>query len=120
MTSTSLIAIVAFLTTGVLSVCFLRALCLAGAARREYERASRDYRALVDHRLANPLATILGAAETLLADSLLLNASKQYMLLLLIRDEAQRVAHTSLSPRVLSTEELTLDPLPNSRSMQVA
>lgn len=81
-------------------------------ARREYERARRDYRSLMDHRIGNPLAAISGAATTLLSNDIDIPAEQQQELLHVIEAEAQRLARIALTPRTVTAEERGLHALP--------
>lgn len=84
------------------------------ASAIEYRRASDDYRTLVDHRLANPLTVIEGAAQTLLDGKLALCDDDRRALLSSIIEQAERMETLSLSPRIsLGTEESCLRPRPN-------
>lgn len=112
---TYLTSVLALIAIVVISILYLQARQASIETRLEYTRATRDYKSLVDHRLANPLTVISGAAETLLAlDAVPLNPMQQTALLKLIRDEAHRIATVSLSPRTQSPEEACLDTVPRS------
>jgi signal transduction histidine kinase len=80
----------------------------------EYERARHDYALLVDHRLANPLTVIKGAALTIQAkpeDPVLTEK-----LAGAIADAADVVANVSLSPQRQGVEEHELDAVPHVRT----
>lgn len=83
----------------------------ARVREEEYQRASRDYRRLVRHRLANPITAILGSARTLREMPDLDEATRQE-LLATISLQAERLAAVSTEPKVMSAEEATLRPLP--------
>lgn len=85
----------------------------------EYERASRDYRRLVRHRLANPITAILGSTQTL-RDIPDLDELTRAELLATISREAERLAAVSTEPRPLSAEERTLRPMPRVRLQRAA
>jgi signal transduction histidine kinase len=79
---------------------------------REYDRALRDYRRLVRHRLANPLTAIVGSARALRelpADAPALREE----LLDVLEQEAERLQKISLDPTgALGAEEQALRPEP--------
>jgi signal transduction histidine kinase len=77
----------------------------------EYDRAARDYRRLVRHRLANPVTAILGSAQTL-RDLPGLDTETRAELLATIVLEAERLAVVSTEPRAVGAEETKLRPLP--------
>ena len=85
-------------------------------AAADYRRACRDYRDLVDHRLANPLMVIGGAARTLLASDLPISGNDRRQLLEQIVEQADRMEKISLSPRVtLGPEEHCFKPVLSPR-----
>jgi signal transduction histidine kinase len=82
----------------------------AALRRREYERALVDYRTLARHRLANPIAAIVGSVEALeLKD---VDAETRQRLLEILRTEALRLRQVALEPEPLGPEERSLQPKP--------
>jgi mycothiol synthase len=77
----------------------------------EYQRALFDYTALVRHRMANPLQTIVGAAATLKARPDLPSA-QQLALLDAIAKEAVVLERICLTPKIMHPSEDALDPTP--------
>jgi signal transduction histidine kinase len=77
----------------------------------EYQRALFDYTALVRHRMANPLQTIVGAAATLKAMPGL-PKDQQLALLDAIAKEAVVLERICLTPKIMHPSEDALDPTP--------
>jgi len=77
----------------------------------EYQRALFDYTALVRHRMANPLQTIVGAAATLKARSDL-PSDQQLALLDVIVKEAVVLERICLTPKIMHPSEHILAPTP--------
>ena len=71
---------------------------------REYERARRDYTRLLRHRIANPLMTIKGAAQTLRAKRG--DEARREQLLDSIIEASTSLERISLEPRTKGAEEL--------------
>lgn len=78
---------------------------------REYARAIDDYRHLIRHRIANPIAAIVGSALTV-RDVENLDEPRRLELLDSIVAEALRMVDMSTEPQTESPEELPLQPLP--------
>jgi signal transduction histidine kinase len=79
---------------------------------REYERALTDYRRLARHRIANPLAAIVGSAQALRELPNLEPETRRELVDAIIR-EAKRLEAISLEPHVeLALEEQGLEPEP--------
>ena len=78
----------------------------------EYQRALFHYTALVRHRIANPLQTIVGAAATLKARPDL-PSDQQLVLLDLIVKEAVVLERICLTPKIMHPSEATLAPTPS-------
>lgn len=76
----------------------------------EYERARQDYSRLVQHRLANPLTAISGAASTLQRNDL--DDALRAQLVKTILDGAERIEQLGLGPERQGIEERDLDALP--------
>lgn len=104
-----------------LGVVFLNARNLARAAissvdlaryrAAEYERARRDYRQIVRHRIMNPLAVVDGAARTLQAEHSLDSDTREQLLQAII-DSAQVLKDVTLEPERRDELERDLDALP--------
>jgi signal transduction histidine kinase len=77
----------------------------------EYQRALYDYTALVRHRMANPLQTIVGAAATLKARPDL-PSDQQLALLDVIVKEAVVLERICLTPKIMHPSEDPLAPTP--------
>ena len=77
----------------------------------EYQRALFDYTALVRHRMANPLQTIVGAAATL-RQRPDLPSGQQLALLDIIVKEAVVLERICLTPKIMHPSEETLAPTP--------
>ena len=77
----------------------------------EYQRALYHYTALVRHRMANPLQTIVGAAATLKARPEL-PSEQQLALLDVIVKEAVVLERICLTPKIMHPSEGTLAPTP--------
>jgi signal transduction histidine kinase len=77
----------------------------------EYQRALFHYTALVRHRMANPLQTIVGAAATLKAKPDL-PSDQRLALLDVIVKEAVVLERVCLTPKVMHPSEATLTPTP--------
>jgi len=77
----------------------------------EYQRALFDYTALVRHRMANPLQTIVGAAATLKARPNL-PSDQQLALLDVIVKEAVVLERICLTPKIMHPSEDALAPTP--------
>ncbi|MCW2962145.1 MAG: hypothetical protein JWM90_2532 [Thermoleophilia bacterium] len=83
----------------------------ARSAAHHYSRAVHRYRNLMRHRIANPLATISGMAETLRhVDGI--DRERSCQLLDAIIQEARGLARISIDPRSMSPEEIVLEPWP--------
>lgn len=82
----------------------------AGLRAREYERARRDYAALIRHRLFNPLTVIRGAAQTLARGAP--DEQTRAELLAAIVSAADALERTAADPEVRGPEEAGLDPVP--------
>jgi signal transduction histidine kinase len=80
--------------------------------RSEYERALRDYRSLVRHRLANPLTVLRGGIETLAARDAELASTAREELVDVLRSELERLEATALEPSPIAPEEAELRPVP--------
>jgi signal transduction histidine kinase len=78
----------------------------------EYARALGDYRALARHRLANPLAAILGGVATLQARPDL-GPDDRARILEAVEGAAQTLERIALDPVVADPEERSLSPAPN-------
>jgi signal transduction histidine kinase len=78
----------------------------------EYARALRDYRLLVRHRLANPIATIKGSLATL-RDVPDLDEATRRELLDAADAEAERLERLALEPEIATPEEAELQPRPD-------
>lgn len=76
----------------------------------EYERARYDYSQLVQHRLANPLTAVYGAAETLQRTDI--DEATRKHLLATILEGAQRIEELGLGPERQGAEERELDATP--------
>jgi signal transduction histidine kinase len=76
----------------------------------EYERARRDYARLLRHRIANPLMTIKGAAQTLLARRG--DEARREQMLESIIEASTSLERISLEPQANSAEEFSLEPTP--------
>jgi signal transduction histidine kinase len=83
----------------------------AALREREYERALADYRRLMRHRVANPLAAVRGGIQSLL-ELQNLDGDAQRRLLETIHEAALRLEQVALDPRPLSREEEPLDARP--------
>lgn len=82
--------------------------------RREYARALRDYRRVTRHRLANPLAAIHGSI-TAPQDLPSPDDEARSSLLNVVDQQVRRLEEVKLEPTVLTKEEETLRPLPDTR-----
>jgi signal transduction histidine kinase len=110
----TLLVLLALLLVGIPRI--VRGVELARDAARyreqEYERALRDYRRLARHRLANPLAAIVGSARTLRGQPELDPKTRERLLEVIIA-EAARLEATELEPGgMLAPEEHGLRPQP--------
>lgn len=83
----------------------------ADEKQSEYERALRDYRTLVRHRIATPLTAIRGAAITL-RDVPGLSENDVRALVAAIDDAARRLEHVALDPEPHNPSENGLHPKP--------
>ena len=79
--------------------------------RREYARALHDYRQLLRHRLANPLAAIRGGIATL-RDIDGLDDAARSQLLQMLDEQALRLQRLSLDPLHSGPEERFLHAVP--------
>lgn len=79
---------------------------------QEYERALRDYRQLVRHRLANPLMQVRGSVLTLRARYRQLPPEAQERLLTVLDEATERLERVALDPEELGAEEHGLSPTP--------
>ena len=77
----------------------------------EYERALIDYRRLMRHRIANPLAAVRGGLQVVreLPD---LSRADRESLLESVDEAVERLEHVALNPQPLSNEERRLDGRP--------
>jgi signal transduction histidine kinase len=94
------------------------ALDRAIAREHEYDRAVRDYRRLVRHRIANPLTAILGGVRTLqeMPD---LRSTERNQLLDAIDLAAHKLQAVAIEPNTpLSAEERNLRPQPRVERMR--
>lgn len=92
-----------------------KAVALMAAAERdsaEYERALYHYTQLVRHRMANPLQTISGMAQSLI-DLPSLDATQRMDMVEAIRAQAEVLADICLEPRALTEVEGSLRPRPH-------
>lgn len=89
---------------------------IASAEATEYRRARRDYRRLVRHRIANPLTTVRGAAQTLAARRGAISAAAEAALVQSIVEAAEELERVAVEPLVESAEELGLAPAPDLAS----
>ncbi len=85
---------------------------LAQQRQDEYERALHDYRVLMRHRAANPLAAIRGGVQTLRELRPLAHTDRS-RLLAFIDEEARRLEKIVLDPHPRRLEERALDPQPH-------
>lgn len=85
----------------------------AREAQGEYDRARHDYQQLVRHRIANPLAAVIGGLETLAAIDL--DPRCREVLLRSTLEQAQRLGSIMLDPSRLGDEEHDLRPVPRIR-----
>ncbi len=83
----------------------------AGRRGAEYERALRDYRQLIRHRMANPLQVICGMSRTLLEREELDTETSRGMLEHIL-EQANRLERIALDPVTLTVEEAELRPRP--------
>lgn len=83
----------------------------ADAARRAYDDALSNYAQLVRHRLANPLQTVLGMAQTLLDRPELDDGTRRRMVEA-IHEQGLVLRSTCVEPRLLDDVEHELDPRP--------
>jgi signal transduction histidine kinase len=79
--------------------------------KSEYERALIDYRALVRHRLANPLTVIMAGVE-MLRHSPAARTDDERSILENVYWSARRLNQVSIEAEPLSEEEERLDPRP--------
>lgn len=87
-----------------------RARNAASSAQSEYDRARTDYQRLVRHRIANPLAALIGGLQTLL--ELDVPAEQRRQLLQSMLAQSRRLEHMMLDPTRLQAEERELRPVP--------
>lgn len=78
--------------------------------KSEYERALSDYRALVRHRLANPLTIVLAGVETLRLTGE--KTREERVILDSVYEGIQRLRRISLEAAPISAEEESLEPRP--------
>ena len=78
----------------------------------EYQRALYHYTQLVRHRMANPLQTILGMAQTL-ASMPDLPRSDRLLMIDAILKQAQVLEKVCLDPTIMHASEHELDPRPS-------
>lgn len=83
-----------------------------------YSRALRDYRALVRHRLANPLAALRGGVQGL--RELELTAAEQRRLLAMLHEQVLRLEQLSLEPQPNGAEERALRATPAGGARAIA
>jgi signal transduction histidine kinase len=77
----------------------------------EYERALIDYRRLMRHRIANPLAAVRGGLHSI-RDLPELSREDRESLLASVDEAVERLEHVALNPQPLSREERPLDGRP--------
>ena len=77
----------------------------------EYERALIDYRRLMRHRIANPLAAVRGGLQSI-RDLPELSREDRESLLESVDEAVERLEHVALNPQPLSREERPLDGRP--------
>lgn len=82
----------------------------ASSAQSEYDRARTDYQRLMRHRIANPLAAIIGGLQTML--DLDVPAEQRERLLRSMLEQSRRLERTMLDPTRLGVEERELRPVP--------
>jgi signal transduction histidine kinase len=83
----------------------------ANRQTQAYARALHDYRRLVRHRLANPLAAVRGGVQTL-RDVEGLTAGERRLLLDMLHEQVLRLEHLSLEPHPAAPEEQGFHPAP--------
>jgi signal transduction histidine kinase len=83
----------------------------AAVREAEYERALFDYRRLMRHRIANPLAAVRGGIQSL-RDLPDLSPEDRAILLDSADEAVQRLEHVALNPRPLGREEAALEGRP--------
>jgi len=81
----------------------------------EYQRALYHYTQLVRHRMANPLQTIFGMAQTL-ASMPDLPRSDRLLMIDAILKQAQVLEKVCLDPTIMHASEHELDPRPSLKS----
>jgi len=84
----------------------------AAVRAAEYQRALRDYSTLLRHRLATPLSSIRGAAETLRSHVDLDDATRR-RLVDLIAEQGAELERLALEPDPLDASEESLRPRPD-------
>ncbi len=89
----------------------IQAVADARRQRDAYERALRDYHALMRHRIATPLTVIRGASETLLNVETL-GETDRIALLRAIEGAAQALEAVALDPQAVASEESELGAVP--------
>lgn len=87
---------------------------IATALAEEYDRALADYHRLMRHRIANPLAAILGAAVTLQQHRELDPAVREQLVDAIV-DQSNVLEAVTARPEKLRPEEQTLRPTPRIR-----
>jgi signal transduction histidine kinase len=78
----------------------------------EYERALDEYRALMLHRVMNPLAVIRGSAQTLRDHPELSSGSRDELLAAIVA-MSERLEHITVDPTPLDEVEQCLDAIPH-------
>jgi signal transduction histidine kinase len=89
----------------------VRRFLLATTSADEYTRARRHYEQVVRHRMMNPLTTIRGGAQTLLADEELGRDVRQSILTAIL-EASETLEEISLRPERRGREEHELDAVP--------
>jgi signal transduction histidine kinase len=85
----------------------------AAVREAEYERALVDYRRLMRHRIANPLAAVRGGIQSL-KDLPDLSNEERTILVDSAQEAVRRLEHVALNPKPLSREEGALEGRPRT------
>jgi signal transduction histidine kinase len=80
----------------------------AAMREAEYRRALRDYRRLIRHRIANPLAVVRGGVQTVL-DLPDLAPEERERILRDVAEAGERLERVALRPEPVSREESSLE-----------
>jgi signal transduction histidine kinase len=114
-----LLAVVALLLVGMQRtvLALRRSIDDADWQKSEYERALRDYRSLVRHRLANPLTVVLAGVE-MLRHSAAPRSDYERAILEDVYLGVRRLKQISIDPEPLSDEEKQLDGTPRFPARQ--